>query len=419
VPGVHAQTPDVAVNTENVNFSADSAAPETASNPAGKKIDVTIIESQLEESQMLPGDDISRKLPKPVVVKPVRKLRPTRAVPKAVEPQSQTEVVPAAVVAQDPDNIQIQSRQVIQINKSLSRIIEENEKLRKEKEELDRSLRTLRGQRNLEETRVNTAVKERDQYKKELDEIVAKNAGFQKEMADLRGQLEVKGRWMESRIKNSTSDLSLVDQQKLLQIQKEIPDDQRTLELLRFDLRSAKERLDQLQEVLPLMDKAAAAETAATGSATNATPTTAVTADTTLQGDQQKGEEVLALLNEFSKKSEKLRADEARVHYNMGNKYFHEGDYQKAADEYGQAIKLQPEDASAHFNLAFVSGEFVKDFKSAVKHYRLYLMLNPSAPDENLVKEKIIEAELILKSTLDHSRAERDWQSKRNELYTR
>jgi hypothetical protein len=60
-----------------------------------------------------------------------------------------------------------------------------------------------------------------------------------------------------------------------------------------------------------------------------------------------------------------------------------------------------PYDASSHFNLAFVSGEFLNDPKTALAHYQRYLYLNPKAEDAHLVKEKILQAQLQLRTAIE------------------
>lgn len=107
--------------------------------------------------------------------------------------------------------------------------------------------------------------------------------------------------------------------------------------------------------------------------------------------------DLLSRIDAFAEQDEKLRADAARAHYNMGNIYFQKGDYEIAAREYYQAMVLMPDDPDVHYNLAFVSGEHLRDFRTALKHYRMYLYLNPNAKDKHLVKEKVIELELIMR----------------------
>lgn len=111
--------------------------------------------------------------------------------------------------------------------------------------------------------------------------------------------------------------------------------------------------------------------------------------------------DLLSRIDAFAEQDEELRTDAARAHYNMGNIYFQKGDFQVAAREYYQAMILMPDDPDVHYNLAFVSGEHLMDFETALKHYRMYLYLNPEASDKHLVKEKIINLELIQRQVTD------------------
>jgi tetratricopeptide (TPR) repeat protein len=123
--------------------------------------------------------------------------------------------------------------------------------------------------------------------------------------------------------------------------------------------------------------------------------------------DRVRSQDVLAMLDQMSRQNEGLRADEGRVHYNMGNIFFHQGDYDRARDEFRMAVQLMPYDANAHFNLAFVSWEYLEDFKTALEHFQQYLWLNPEAEDASLVKEKMIAAQLEIMGSID-SKLEKD-----------
>jgi len=48
-----------------------------------------------------------------------------------------------------------------------------------------------------------------------------------------------------------------------------------------------------------------------------------------------------------------------------------------------------------------VSGEYLKDYRTALKHYQMYLYLNPGAQDKNFIKEKVLQAKLVIKSLVD------------------
>ena len=111
--------------------------------------------------------------------------------------------------------------------------------------------------------------------------------------------------------------------------------------------------------------------------------------------------DLLSRIDAFSEQDEKLRLDAARAHYNMGNIYFERGEYEVAAREYYQAVTLMPDDPDSHYNLAFVSSEYLHDQTTALKHYQIYLYLKPGAKDAKLIKEKILQAQLSLKTVID------------------
>ncbi len=127
----------------------------------------------------------------------------------------------------------------------------------------------------------------------------------------------------------------------------------------------------------------------------------AVSSDIPAFDVEKKAGEVLQKGGDTAPEDEKFKEELARAHYNMGNVYFERGEYQRAAVEYYQAVDLTPYDADGHYNLAYVSGEFVGDQETALKHYQWYLYLKPQAEDRKLVEEKIIAARLALRSHID------------------
>lgn len=98
---------------------------------------------------------------------------------------------------------------------------------------------------------------------------------------------------------------------------------------------------------------------------------------------------------------QQFKEELSKAHYNMGNIYFERGEYQRAVVEYYQAVDLLPNDADTHYNLAFISGEYLGDQETALKHYQWYLYLKPNADDTPAVNEKIIQAKLHLRAKID------------------
>ncbi len=120
-----------------------------------------------------------------------------------------------------------------------------------------------------------------------------------------------------------------------------------------------------------------------------------------VKGRENETTDLLSRIDAFTEGDERLREDAAKAHYNMGNIYFQKGEYEIAVREYYQAVTLMPDDPDSHFNLAFVSGEQLNDQKTALKHYKMYLYLNPTAKDSDFVKEKIVKAELFIRGLVD------------------
>jgi len=121
----------------------------------------------------------------------------------------------------------------------------------------------------------------------------------------------------------------------------------------------------------------------------------------TTQELEAKTNEMLSKAGDMDPQDQNFRQELAKAHYNMGNIYFERGEYQRAVVEYYQAVDLTPNDPDTHYNLAFVSGEYLSDQETALKHYQWYLYLKPDASDAASVKEKIIEAKLALRSKID------------------
>jgi len=110
---------------------------------------------------------------------------------------------------------------------------------------------------------------------------------------------------------------------------------------------------------------------------------------------------ILSHGSELNPNDESFRDELAKAHYNMGNIFFQRGEYQRAIVEYYQSVDLSPYDADSHYNLAFVSGEYLKDPDTALKHYQWYMYLRPDANDSDLVKEKMVAAKLAVRAHID------------------
>ena len=238
----------------------------------------------------------------------------------------------------------LREQQIIELNKTMKQMIEQYELLERQREELDTELRFIRGQRQIEQNRLNTINDEMRRVREQTEQLLNLNQQYSRQIMDAR--------------------LRLGEQEKEYQLR-------------------IKELEDRLEKIEPSEELAMAA------------------GQSLVPSPPGQRTDLVSMIDQIAKEGERLKQDTAKVHYNMGNIFFHKGDYQKAAEEYKKALKLMPRDAAAHFNLAFVSGEYLHDHTTAVKHYREYLILNPEAVDALLVKEKLLHAELAVDVTID------------------
>lgn len=92
---------------------------------------------------------------------------------------------------------------------------------------------------------------------------------------------------------------------------------------------------------------------------------------------------------------ESLKRENADLHYNLGVVFQEQKRYDAAAREFGLAVKANPGDRDAHFNLALVYDRGQNNRAEAIRHYREYLRLAPDEADAAKVRERlaVLEAE--------------------------
>jgi tetratricopeptide (TPR) repeat protein len=247
-------------------------------------------------------------------------------------------------VAQDqkPMELSLEEQQFVRINQSLKNVIEENQKLAKQKDALQKDIESLRGERMVQETRLRALASERVNLLKKSEEIDNSKASYEKEIEGLKKELEdVK--------KNPTQEISLQN------------------------------------------NEAMTAE--GDGSLAQTTPVSI----SVMRGTDEIAKEMSKLVEE----NQILRKDTTKLHYNLANMFFEQGKYDMASIEYNRVLDLMPQDAATHYNLAFVSAEYLKDYKAAVLHYKKYLVLDPKASDSGFVRNQILELQLKMQNKID------------------
>lgn len=260
-------------------------------------------------------------------------------------------------VSADDADVTIKEKQVAEINNNLKNVIEENQRLAKRNKELETSLVQLKAS-GADQSEFASLESERTQIAGQLKDVQTLNRQYSQEIERLEKELK-------------------------------------SVELAKVDYSKKTERLEQKlynREVMGVEGE---------------NIQLAQSTDQVVEREDQTMD-LLSRIDAFTETDDRLRADTAKAHYNMGNIYFQKGEFEIAAREFYQAATLMPEDADVHYNLAFVSSEKLKDFKTALKHYRQYLYLSPKAADAPFVKEKIVGLELLLQSRIDDSPIETD-----------
>ncbi len=237
----------------------------------------------------------------------------------------------------------LKEEQLVELNFLIKQMVEQFEALESRREELDRELRFIRGQRRLDQNRLGAINDEMRQVREQTEQVIALNQQYSRQLIELR--------------------MSMADRDQQYQL-----------------------RIKELEDRIERGDIA---------------PVPGTESLVAGEGAPAQDADLMVMIDQINREGERLKHDTAKVHYNMGNIYFHKGEYKKAVTEYKKAIKLVPSDAASHFNLAFVSGEYLYDHPVAVKHYRQYLLLSPDASDADEVRKKLLQAELSVRVTID------------------
>lgn len=226
-------------------------------------------------------------------------------------------------------------------------------------EAFKKEIERLQNEKAYEQKRVEEMRQEREQFVKEIRRVENLNVKYTKELEDMKAQMASQEQSFEARMKKME---------------------------------------EQYAEMNSPKPKSTASAEDASAKA-KSKPVDNVTLE-------KKANEVLMKGGDLDPEDEKFKEELARAHYNMGNVYFERGEYQRAAVEYYQSVDLMPYDADAHYNLAFVSGEYVGDQETALKHYQWYLYLKPDCEDRKTIEEKILAAKISLRSRLADSKIE-------------
>ncbi len=108
-----------------------------------------------------------------------------------------------------------------------------------------------------------------------------------------------------------------------------------------------------------------------------------------------KAERIAAMLDQARDEVRIVSDDQKRdMHYNMAVVYAKEGKVNLAEEEYLQALRIDPMDASSHYNLAILYDDELSNKDRALIHYKRYLRLSPSSADQDEVRQWIMKLEM-------------------------
>jgi tetratricopeptide (TPR) repeat protein len=267
---------------------------------------------------------------------------------------------PMMLARTELENVSIKEKQVVEINKNLKSVIEENQRLSDLTEKLQSEIESLKDVRTEDQSRYAQLKKERDQLASRVEQVSSSNRKYSQEIKQLE---------------NSLGDLQTANDENI-----------QRAKILKTEIVSQAISDGTNGDDVMMLASADVEEASSSEE---------------VQDMEDQTVDLLTSVDAFAETDEEIRMDAARAHYNMGNIYFKKGEYEIAAQEYYQAVTLMPEDPDSHYNLALVSGDFLNDHETAIKHYQQYLYLNPGAEDVALIKEKILHSDLILKSAVN------------------
>jgi len=83
------------------------------------------------------------------------------------------------------------------------------------------------------------------------------------------------------------------------------------------------------------------------------------------------------------------------LYYNLGLANTLALNFGAAIDNFKNATDINPKDADSLYNLGLLHSTFTRDYKAAVKYYKMYLKVVPSANKAEKVKDRINQLQVV------------------------
>ncbi len=89
----------------------------------------------------------------------------------------------------------------------------------------------------------------------------------------------------------------------------------------------------------------------------------------------------------------RLRNDTATMHYNLAVILTEQQNFSAALLEYRKVLEIRPNDPDAHYNLAVIYDDYLKNNEKALEHYRRYIEAAPNTAEAQKVRQWIKDKE--------------------------
>lgn len=96
-------------------------------------------------------------------------------------------------------------------------------------------------------------------------------------------------------------------------------------------------------------------------------------------------------LADANKQLNRLKNENADMHYNLGVIFQGQAKWNEAIREYEKVLETRPDDGDAHYNLALIYDSVKNDRFKAIQNYEEYLGINPDGENAARVKERITQ----------------------------
>jgi len=233
---------------------------------------------------------------------------------------------------------------------TLNEALEENKKFRTEVESAQDQIGKATIENNVLRSQLRTLQAQADTFKSQLDE---KQKQSQEEMAELVSQIE--------KLKDAekkSQEFSLAAAESALSTESENSRLKRLLETAILQ----SERDDYVRLIAESQSKA-----------------------------QNAAQKMMAA----KRQNERMKAELGSAYYNLGNMLSDSGNHRGAITQYKKALRLNPNDAWSHYNLAIIYDYYLNNRVKSLAHYKKYLNLEPVKTELDKVRERVLEIELL------------------------